>query len=376
MWNGSHPIRTDWLTGTVHPQEVLYEMDGPVFFVATVGLSNYFFFKKAELEESDLFLACVAELAEVEALKEGRLSIRGALNKEIGWLIEMDFDHNVVRFQRLALLSNFGDAPNTLAQANAFMAFKFYSQVITNRLVPLRLLTETVEGVGVSKFVRGALTPLSLVGGRDGRFFDVQVGEPLLASLLISIERPTIDAAGLRDNKRTSKLSPTDLEEASVERGRETWNVIQQAIEAFNPQSTTQFNALDHREFLENIVDLMPSQHNEFEKLEITIRRGKSTQLLTIDRQIGEKLIQEHHDLDGKVLSIEGVITEVNGESDTFLLRDNSYWVTTCSPLGGLFQQLDDAGVMNRGQRMRVTGKYWRRTRRGFLSFDEYPIIL
>ena len=82
MWNGSHPIRTDWLTGTVHPQEVLYEMDGPVFFVATVGLSNYFFFKKAELEESDLFLACVAELAKVEALKEGRLSIRGALTKK------------------------------------------------------------------------------------------------------------------------------------------------------------------------------------------------------------------------------------------------------------------------------------------------------
>ena len=70
------------------------------------------------------------------------------------------------------------------------------------------------------------------MGGRDGRFFDVQVGEPLLTSLLISIERPTIDAVGLRDNKRTSKLSATDLEEASVERARETWNVIQQAIEA------------------------------------------------------------------------------------------------------------------------------------------------
>lgn len=388
MWTDGHPVRTDWPTASVKPTEVLYEVEGPAFFITSIGLSNYFFFKKRELEESDLYLVCIAESDEIEALKEGRLSIRGAMNKRIGWLVEICPKGSVIRFQEqshdvfiallpapgLALHAKFGNVPDSLIQANSLMAFKFYSDSMHDKSMPLRLLTETVEGV--SKFVKGVLTPSALLEGRDGRFFDVRVNEPVFASLLISIDAPSVDAVGLRENKRTQNLSVAELESASIERGRETWSVIQDAVRSYTGSSVTKFNAVEHREFLDNIVDLMPTESNDFSKIEITFRAGARTEIVAIDRIIGEKFVKDHSDLDGQVLSIEGVITEVNGESGTFLIRDNSYSTTTCNPQGDLFQQLDDAGYMNRGQRMKVTGKYWRRTRRGFISFSAYPVIL
>lgn len=386
MWNQSKPVRKDWPFGRIEPTDMLYEWDGPAIFASEVGLYTHLFFKKNESDAAEHFISCIANVSEIRALKEGRLSVRGAFLNKRGWLLEVDFSLNVIAFQEqsgddlalllpprgIGLFAQFGAVPDSLDQADAFMAFKFYSNAMSTRSMPLSVFKQLVDGV--SSFIRSTLTPLSLLGsGRDYRFFDVEIGEPEFASLLIPIRASTIDEVGLREFWRTEDLSPEQLLKESEIRGQALWNSILRTSEIIQKTDLGRAEISEYHVLLRELASLVPSEYNRIDLLEVTYRNEDHTEIVVIDKAAGDRLIQAQERIENTPIRIDGVITEINGDSKTFRIKDIGEHITTCSPAEWIFDKMDEKGMLQRGQKLAVTGLYSRRPRRGLMTVAELP---
>ena len=158
MWVDAAPIHRDWHGGEVRVLETLYEFEGPIVFVARVGFNELLFAKRDEGEAFDFYLAVESDERTVAALKEGRLSLRGALDQSEAWLIESDLQA-VNGFQNLregqfddllpqpkvGLYSRFGLVPDTLEQAEALIAFRFVGPAVQGGSVPLSVLQDKIN---------------------------------------------------------------------------------------------------------------------------------------------------------------------------------------------------------------------------------------
>ena len=65
----------------ITPTKVIYDYDGPAIFVATVGLSDFLFYKAAEDNSVDLFIASETNDFIINAMLAGQLSVLGALRE-------------------------------------------------------------------------------------------------------------------------------------------------------------------------------------------------------------------------------------------------------------------------------------------------------
>jgi hypothetical protein len=386
MWNPERPIRRDWPFRRIEPLDTLYEWDGPVIFTAEIGLYTHLFFKKDELEAGECFIGCMVDEPELHALKDGRLSVRGIFISKTGWLLQLDFNLDVLAFQELSiddlaallpprgvgLFAGAGLVPDSLDQAESLMAFKFYSQAMSNKAMPLSVFRELVDGV--ANFVRSTLTPTSLLGsGRDHRFFDVEIGEPEFASLLIPIRAATLDETGLREFWRTQDLSPQELRRESEERGQVLWDSLVRTSEIAQKGALDSDEISENHALLRDLAALVPSEDNEIERLEVSYRRKERTEIVILDKKAGDRLLKAQEAIEDSVITINGAITEINGDSKTFRIKDIGEYLTTCSPTTAVFDHMDKNGLLQRGQKLAVTGRYSRRKRLGFMTVNEYP---
>lgn len=67
---------------TLQPVDVLYEFDEPLIFRAEIGLTDYLLNKVSGKNGKSIYLACETNGEVVDALKEGRLSVRGAFTAQ------------------------------------------------------------------------------------------------------------------------------------------------------------------------------------------------------------------------------------------------------------------------------------------------------
>ncbi len=98
MWIPDHTPLTNWNGGKVIPKLVLYSYDGPVIFTASVGLTDFIFYKVGEDSNSDLYLIAPTSDSIISALKTQTLSLRGALSQSTCWLVDVAPDNEVRRF--------------------------------------------------------------------------------------------------------------------------------------------------------------------------------------------------------------------------------------------------------------------------------------
>src|SRR4051812_12933527 len=98
-WDPNRPVQTNWQGGIITPSDVLYEIEGPTIFTAQVGLSTLLFFKHDETDDAEIFVAAVVDDADVIALRKGRISVRGALSYRNAWLVMVNHDYVVERYQ-------------------------------------------------------------------------------------------------------------------------------------------------------------------------------------------------------------------------------------------------------------------------------------
>lgn len=387
-WDPNRKVQTNWQGGPITPSEVLYEVDGPTIFTSRVGLSNFLFFKHDETDDSEIFIAAAVSDADIAALRDGRISVRGALSYRDAWLIKADHEYAVERFQPhdftsiepflpprgIGLSPSFGTVPDSLEQAEALLSFKFIGRSMTEDSIPLSVLKELVDGV--YSFVRQTLLPKDLQKGRNNRFFDVKVGPPRLASLLVSIKGFDFDAVGMRNFRNTKHLEPELLRQEALELGGNLWRSISETSSLANQGELELPTAQRHSAFLNHIAQIVPSSDNDLERLEISYHGTDRPQIITIDQASGDRLIHAGQ-LEGiQEKSLRGSIVEVNGEARTFIVKSAMGRQTTVAPKWRVFEELERNDVLRRGVAMEITGRHWLRKRRDYMVTDEYPRIL
>jgi hypothetical protein len=151
--------------------------------------------------------------------------------------------------------------------------------------MPLSVFRELVDGV--ANFVRSTLTPTSLLGsGRDHMFFDVEIGAPEFASLLIPIKAATLDEAGLKEFWRSQDLSPEELRIESEVRGQVLWQSLVRTSAIAQKGALELDDISENHTLLRDLAALVPSEGNEIERLEVTYRSKDRTEIVILTRKL------------------------------------------------------------------------------------------
>lgn len=387
-WDKNRPKLTDWQAGAITPAEILYELDSPTIFTAKIGLATMLFFKHDETDDAEIFIAAGVEDTDLAALREGRISVRGALSYRNAWLIKVDSDYVVQMYQShdytsvspylppkgVGLAAKFGIVPDSIEQAQSLLAFKFVGQSMSEESMPLSVFKELVDNV--SSLVRHTLLPKALQNGRNNRFFDVQIGPPKFASLLVSIKEFNFDAEGMQEFKNTRNLVPEALREESAELGANLWNSIVETSALANRGELELEQARLHKDVLDQIASLVPSSDNDLDRLEVSYHGNHMTKVVTIDQASGDRIILAGQLQGIEQKSVTGVIVEVNGDARTFIIKNEADRQTTVEPKWRVFQELENNDALHIGVKMKINGSHWRRKRRDYMTTDDYPEIL
>lgn len=389
MWVDTHPIHRDWEGGEIKVLQTLYEFEGPIVFVARVGFNELLFAKRDEGELADFYLAVETDQQTVAALREGRLSLRGALDRSEGWIIETDLA-NVLGFQslkegqfdallpspKIGLYSRFGLVPDTLEQADSFVSFRFLGPAVQGGQVPLSVLQEKLNDFAV--FVRRALLPQALMTGRDYRFFDVQMAEPKFSSLVLAAKKPKFDEAKIALSRRLENVDPELLNAQTGEQGKEFWQLLSQALDQIsdNGELSEDF-IIANQIFLTSLKGLIPADHENLTRVEVTFNDGFALHTAIIEGNQRRKIVQAQAEIEGlDVRTIVGVIIEVNGDAGTFIIKDLTERQTTCDMPWDDFENLDDQEQLYRGRQVSITGTFTKRIRRDYIWIEQPVVFL
>lgn len=387
MWIDTVPIQRDWNGGKIQIVETYYEFDGPVVFQARVGLNKLLFAKRDEGEYADFYLAVEADELTIDALRSGRLSLRGALNQRRAWLIETDLKE-VFGFQgfvegeydallptaKAGLFSRYGVVPDTLEQADAFIAFRFVGPAVARGQVRLSILQEKINHF--SNFIKKALVPRTLLNGRDYRFFDVEMAEPRFSSLLIAAKKPTFNEQKILQSRRIGNIDIEQLNQQANNQGNEFWSLLSDTIDIIdrNGELSEDF-VINNQNFLENLSGLIPDEGEGLNRVEVTFNDGNHLKTVIIEDENRRKIVEAQKSIERlDTRTIMGVIVEVNGDAETFIIKDAADRQTTCLIRSSEFEELDNRNALYRGRQVSVTGTFTRRTRRDQI-FIERPIV-
>jgi hypothetical protein len=388
MWETWTTGSRDWHLGRIVPDEVLYYLNGPAIFTCRIGLLTYVFFKSDEYDEGDYYLAASVTDRELTALKEGRLSVRGALSQPHCWLMQTDFELNVHRYEEksesevraflpksgVPLLGSFETAADSINQTDSLFAFKFYGAELSEEGMPFSTFKSIVDNVyGV---VRNALTPASLSAGRDRRFMDFPVRQPEFASLLIAIDNPVLDAAQLRARDRTRNLDPDAVVQEAHERGRDFADQVERTIDLAMAGQLPEHYAADNFAFLQQIVNILPASNSEVSKLQFSSNSDRGQVFVEVDAVAGDRIRQSVEIVERRNVYINGVITAVLWNSKTIRIQTDYHREVTCQIGYTLFDELVAADRLKIGTRLGLNGRYTSRDYRDWMKVEGDPIFI
>lgn len=387
MWIEDLPVRSDWIAGPLVPDIVLFELESPCVFTSRVGLNELLFVKRDEIAEFDYYIAVDCNSRVIEALREGRLSLRGALSFQDGWIVEAcgmqvkSFqqveERHIVNFlpePKAGLYASFGAVPDTLEQSESFISFRLFGPDFGRDFVNLTAFKGAVDAF--YNFVKSSLLPPALINGRDSRFFDVEVAEPKFASLTLAAKRPNFDIAAIQQYRHLIKLDQETLHAQAKSQGEIFWQNLETTVGLIDSSgSISRDYAVGNVAFFEHLSALVPSESNNYEMVEITFNDGSRVYTRSIDRKSGEVIVEAYESSQSEFVSLTGTIVEINGSAKTFIIEDRARNQTTCKIPSSLFDSLDSTGKLRRNASIVITGDYSPRVRRGIIWSEEEPIF-
>ena len=369
------------------PDEVLYQYDGPLLFTARLGLVPSLCYKLEELGQTDLYLMAQRQLEAVDALRAGKLSVRGALTSDLYWIVEADRAGQVLRHwevmpgnlpidflppRRRGLHEHFGDAPDTLEEVDAFFAVKFSGSELREGAISFRTFKGLVDNV--YEVVNRVFRPAVLEGRRGSGAFDFEIAQPKLASLLISVKAPIVDLGAVRRRtKNTDSTLESDIA-LNMEESRDEFFVnAEEIVRAASLGNLSKGFRAEHFSWLDVVADLVPEENGDFENVEINASTSQGRRHLEIGKTAGQRIRDAHKLALREPVQLRGKIVESNDISGTFVLRDVGGRDTTCRLPIEMYREAQRAGVIKNGARASVRGDRIRRTRRDLMEVRERP---
>lgn len=369
-------------------EKTLYELEGPAIFTSRVGLDLLLFFKVEERASSDVFLVARTSTDEVAALENGAVSVRGILQKDENWLLELDLEDRILGFDRkssdaflsimpptrLPLYSHFEEAPDVVSSSTTPLVFKFTGPALSQRGMPLSVFKGLVESVYES--VRRSIVPPSLRSGRNIELLDFPVRNLEFRSLLIPLGHPEIDETLLRRRNATKDLLPTNLiKEAEVEGARFAENV-ERTIEKASGGSFTKSYAREQIGTLRGIADIIPHERTDFSSMYFSSNLNLERFSAYVDREVGDRIYETYKAVRGDPKTIVGRIVGQTQKSKRLLIRNRFGRETTVYLAPTVYDSMLAEGNLFIGQNLEFKGDLEKRSDRDLLKSDGRPKIL
>ncbi|ODS02931.1 hypothetical protein AUC71_12565 [Methyloceanibacter marginalis] len=382
MWNSDAKADGELAT-QITPVDVLYYYDGPTLFTATLGFTDFLFHKVEETDSSDIFLVAEATAPTVEAVKQGRLSVWGALQHPSYHLLELDKNLVARRYWSLdakslppdflprrgyGLATNETQLADSVDQANSFFSIKYTGKELGAQRLPFSLFKGLVNDTydAVRK-----IFPAPMIGDKSlQRAFDFEVLEPSFGSLIIAIDEATVDTAALKKDIREKFKDDLVRDSLDVNR-RSFFENLNEIIATASVGEIPAHMAIQHFITLDQVNDIVPSGGEGVERVEFRAGRSDEEKPILVDDQLGERIRRAHRIAETSERQITGVVVEVNAESGTFIIKDFHHRQTTCVTSA---DEIDESRIaINR--RVQVKGDFQKRQRRDKLQVRSLRVL-
>lgn len=378
----------NWSYGRLVPDEILYDFDGPAIFTTRIGLETILFYKADIHDEGDYYLASSVSDTDLIALREGRLSVRGALSQPRCWMMDVDFDLEVIRYEQknlkdiipllprsgVPIYASFPKAPDSIQQANSPLAFKFFGDDLHYGTIPFDTFKTVIDQVyGV---VRRCLTPPVLFSGRDSDVLDIPLQQPQFASLLVAIDSPAINTDILKRRKQTKNLDPEMILIESIKEGARFIEQVERTVDFAHSGRLTNMYAQDYFHIFHSLSEIIPVESGDISRLQISSGLGNQHRFFELDRTVGEKIQYYHKAVRDTPTEISGRIVGTIRKSKTFILRTKAGRDVTCHLLPNIYEELLEAGELMIGRALSVSGTYQRREFRDLMKVTGWPSLL
>ena len=376
----------DWVGETLKPNETLYYLDGPAIFTQKIGPYIFLFVKADEREASDYFIASHINEKILRYLRNGQISVRGALLSGSLLVFELDLDLKVLGYQEvtddevsaylpklgIGIKSEFGLVPDSVQQSEAAYAFKFFGDELTEKGMPLSTFKNVIDDV--YKTLKTILTPSSLGQGKTRGVIDFPMRPLEFASLVVAIDGPQIDEGRLKRGKNTKGLDAATMLAESDELGIGFANDLKRTVDVVASGTVPNKFAEDNFDFLLAIVDILPSQKSEIKRLQFSANNVNGGNIFVdVDLLTAEKIRASVSAIDDSIIETHGFISGVLAKSSTLRIQTRFKREVTCKLQREVFDDLLASDKLSIGRPIIVLGNYTKRPLRDYMSVEGYP---
>jgi hypothetical protein len=384
-WEPDNEGFPPWSDQPVAPQDILYAFDGPIVFVAPIGLSNTLFVKFQEQDETSLFHASPIDVEHLAALKTGELSLRGALTSDQIYIVELTHDMRVVRFwqdemselgESLLPTRRVGIVPkakliwDSLVEARALLALTFQGLSLGRSHMPLGMLTALVNKT--HEAARRILLPPDLLGLKSASI-DFHVAPPKFSSLVLALQNPVFRTKVIQKRLK-SEDAPEQLASEIQTNGSEFVDNIAELSDSANKGEISLSIAQERFASLEQIKSIVPTERNKLTELAITANTDEKRTLVVVSHETGDKIIRARKLIEARPVTDHGRIIQINDKRLTVVYQSVRGNEVTFTMEQEPFSAMEAEGRLKLGHRIRAVGYLERRARRDSLTLTEPPV--
>lgn len=389
LWSEEQKHLDFLLPSQLIPVEVFYEYDYPLIFSADIGFERFLFYRLKEIDGGDIFLSVPLSSELEAALRENRISVRGALGDQpcrvhkvdYTWKIEKTWNSNTRCFKEeqlprsgVGIIRSVDRVPDTLPTVEPFIKFKFTGQGLGEGSVPFQVFKKYVNSV--YDFVRSALAPDGMEGARSDAF-DFFVREPRFASLEIAIDKPVSDVEKVRKYLSRETMSEQDLSEGFFHQRQEMFVGLESLVEEVGAGRVKKSTLLSSKKILREILAILPDHDNSVAAVEISAKFSGIEHSIYISDEIAKEIREAHAVAFTKRKKMKGRISIINKNSASFVIESvRGGQMTTCELEREMFDALVKNTKFKIGAMIEVSGDWTPRPRRGKMAVSSSPTLL
>lgn len=372
----------------IEPAEILYHFDGPAIFTARIGIADYLFYKVDEDSDSEQFVAAVTDGSIITLVKQGKISVRGALNQGVNFVFNLNRDFMVQSYcaipfdqlpdsflppRTLALFSNMRPAFDHIEQARSFLAIRFEGAKLSREGTLFSVFKNLVDSSYDA--AKKLLMPQQLTPFKTS-IFDMPVIMAPFSSLTLSLGHPILKTE-LLSQKLGHQVDTKTLVESFYERKNSLFANLSEAVRLADEGKLSNTFAKENFAVLDNVKNIVPTERNELTSVEFTSSTSTIDHVdrLIISERAGNAFEHARKIAEKYEVVERGTVMIVNAKSKTFVFLSDRAREVTCTLPPNDFDAIARNDSFKSGARISVQGNLKRRTNRDLIMATDMPTI-